>query len=865
MAFALAGIRFTAARSTSQPWRSGLQGDRRNVASLSFLSNKIRPGILVAAGSYDTDPASTTIAASGKVIVPGTGSDDASFSTDLTENKEVASSNLQVSQETARLTIEDMFEPEAVETSGLIIEDEIESKSEDTLVSTEVNDEESLNGVAKATISCQNKEKLEKLEVKPKFVPPPGTGQRIYEIDPMLKDHKTHLDYRYSHYKKMRWMIDQHEGCLDAFSRGYEKFGFQRSVNGITYREWAPGAKWATLIGDFNNWNPNADVMTRNEYGVWEVFLPNNVDGSPPIPHGSRVKIRMDTPSGVKDSIPAWIKFSVQAPGEIPYNGIYYDPPEEDKHVFQHPQPKAPKSLRIYECHVGMSSPEPKINTYVNFRDDVLPRIKRLGYNAVQIMAIQEHSYYASFGYHVTNFFAPSSRFGTPDELKSLIDRAHELGLLVLMDIVHSHASNNVLDGLNQFDGTDGHYFHSGSRGHHWMWDSRLFNYGSWEVLRFLLSNARWWLEEYKFDGFRFDGVTSMMYTHHGLAVSFTGNYNEYFGFATDVDAVTYLMLVNDMIHGLYPEAVSIGEDVSGMPTFCIPVTDGGVGFDYRLHMAIPDKWIEIMKLNDEDWNMGDIVATLTNRRWLEKCVAYAESHDQALVGDKTIAFWLMDKDMYDFMALDTPSTPRIDRGIALHKMIRLLTMSLGGEGYLNFMGNEFGHPEWVDFPRGDQHLPNGVVVQGNDNSYDKCRRRFDLGDAEYLRYRGMQEFDQAMQHLEEKYGFMTSDHQYISRRDEGDKMIIFERGDLVFVFNFHWSNSYSDYRVGCLKPGKYKVVLDSDDKLFEGFSRIDHTAEYFSTEGSYDNRPRSFLVYVPSRTVVVYALCEEPRTESTD
>ncbi|CAD5330718.1 unnamed protein product [Arabidopsis thaliana] len=559
----------------------------------------------------------------------------------------------------------------------------------------------------------------------------------------------------------------------------------------------------------------------------------------------------MDTPSGIKDSIPAWIKFSVQAPGEIPFNGIYYDPPEEEKYVFKHPQPKRPKSLRIYEAHVGMSSTEPMVNTYANFRDDVLPRIKKLGYNAVQIMAIQEHSYYASFGYHVTNFFAPSSRCGTPEELKSLIDRAHELGLVVLMDIVHSHASKNTLDGLNMFDGTDAHYFHSGPRGYHWMWDSRLFNYGSWEVLRYLLSNARWWLEEYKFDGFRFDGVTSMMYTHHGLSVGFTGNYTEYFGLETDVDAVNYLMLVNDMIHGLYPEAITVGEDVSGMPTFCIPVQDGGVGFDYRLHMAIADKWIEMLKKRDEDWQMGDIIYTLTNRRWSEKCISYAESHDQALVGDKTIAFWLMDKDMYDFMAVDRPSTPLIDRGIALHKMIRLITMGLGGEGYLNFMGNEFGHPEWIDFPRGEQRLSDGSVIPGNNFSYDKCRRRFDLGDADYLRYRGLQEFDQAMQHLEENYGFMTSEHQFISRKDEADRVIVFERGDLVFVFNFHWTSSYFDYRIGCSKPGKYKIVLDSDDPLFGGFNRLDRKAEYFTYDGLYDERPCSFMVYAPCRTAV--------------
>ncbi|KAM0842265.1 hypothetical protein ACQ4PT_058466 [Festuca glaucescens] len=780
--------------------------------------------------------------ATGKVLVPGSESDDL-----LTTDEPAAAGPAQPEEESQMP--EDMEQTAEANTTGGA-EDKLES-SEPTQGIVETITDVVTNGVKELAV-----------EDKPRVIPKPGDGQKIYKIDPMLDDFRSHLDYRYSEYKRIRAAIDQHEGGLDAFSRGYEKLGFTRNAEGITYREWAPGAQSAALVGDFNNWNSNADTMTRNEYGVWEIFLPNNADGSPAIPHGSRVKIRMDTPSGVKDSISAWIKFSVQAPGEIPYNGIYYDPPEEEKFVFQHPQPKQPKSLRIYESHIGMSSPydlvqEPKINTYANFRDEVLPRIKKLGYNAVQIMAIQEHSYYASFGYHVTNFFAPSSRFGTPEDLKSLIDRAHELGLLVLMDIVHSHSSNNTLDGLNGFDGTDTHYFHGGPRGHHWMWDSRLFNYGSWEVLRFLLSNARWWLEEYKFDGFRFDGVTSMMYTHHGLQVTFTGNYGEYFGFATDVDAVVYLMLVNDLIHGLYPDAVAIGEDVSGMPTFCIPVQDGGVGFDYRLHMAVADKWIELLKQSDESWKMGDIVHTLTNRRWSEKCVTYAESHDQALVGDKTIAFWLMDKDMYDFMALDRPSTPRIDRGIALHKMIRLVTVGLGGEGYLNFMGNEFGHPEWIDFPRGPQVLPNGSVLPGNNNSYDKCRRRFDLGDADFLRYHGMQEFDQAMHHLEERYGFMTSEHQYVSRKHEEDKVIIFERGDLVFVFNFHWSNSFFDYRVGCSKPGKYKVALDSDDGLFGGFSRLDHGVDYFTTEHPHDNRPRSFSVYAPSRTAVVYALTE--------
>ncbi|KAF6148030.1 hypothetical protein GIB67_024205 [Kingdonia uniflora] len=954
MAYSLPGIRLPTVPSSSlcnSSRSTTSNGGRKPTTNLSLHSFPRK--MFAGKSSYESDFSSLTVAASDKVLVPGSKADGSSSSI----------SSLEIPETTSQVNQKDL----AME-DNTVVDDK-----EDYDPSKFLSDGDE-SGSLNASIPLQVKDTGERIASKQRSIPPPGSGQKIYEIDPLLKNHREHLDYRYTHYKQIRASIDKHEGGLDAFSRGYEKFGFiprwERrrrvgefsikvlrgggdidarvpnsdsaaefaesiraiheevrrhlvdvyagrfghiayeldipgshskvvnvklltqfygdipshlilfdyfSATGVTYREWAPGAKSAALIGDFNNWNPNADVMTQNEFGIWEIFLPNNADDSPPIPHKSRVKIRMDTPTGTKDSIPAWIKFSVQAPGEIPYNGIYYDPPQEERYTFEHPQPKKPKSLRIYEAHVGMSSTEPKINTYAEFRDDVLPRIKKLGYNAVQLMAVQEHSYYASFGYHVTNFFAPSSRCGNPDDLKSMIDKAHELGLLVLMDIVHSHSSNNVLDGLNMFDGTDSHYFHSGSRGYHWMWDSHLFNYGNWEVLRFLLSNARWWLDEYKFDGFRFDGVTSMMYTHHGLQVAFTGNYSEYFGLATDVDAVVYLMLVNDLAHGLFPEAVTVGEDVSGMPTFCVPVQDGGIGFDYRLHMAIADKWIEILKClldgthelivsdfamcyrkRDEDWKMGDIVHTLTNRRWNEKCVAYAESHDQALVGDKTIAFWLMDKDMYDFMALDRPSTLLVDRGIALHKMIRLITMGLGGEGYLNFMGNEFGHPEWIDFPRGQQHLPNGRIIPGNNNSFDKCRRRFDLGDAEYLRYHGLQEFDQAMQQLEEKYAFMTSKHQYISRKDEGDRVITFERGDLVFVFNFHWNSSYSDYRIGCLKPGKYKVVLDSDRKQFGGFHRINPDAEYFTSDGFYDNRPSSFLVYAPCRTAVVYALVKD-------
>ncbi|XP_050234417.1 1,4-alpha-glucan-branching enzyme 1, chloroplastic/amyloplastic-like [Mercurialis annua] len=683
----------------------------------------------------------------------------------------------------------------------------------------------------------------------------------LLSTDAGLEQFKDHFRYRIERFINQKQLIGKHEGGLEEFSKGYLYYGFNREEGSIVYREWAPAAQEAEVIGDFNGWDGSNHRMEKNEFGVWSIKIPDS-GGNPVIPHNSRVKFRFKHGNGVwVDRIPAWIKYATVDPGSFgaPYDGVYWDPPTSERYQFKYPRPPKPKAPRIYEAHVGMSSSEPRVNTYREFADDVLPRIRASNYNTVQLMAVMEHSYYGSFGYHVTNFFAVSSRSGTPEDLKYLIDKAHSLGLCVLMDVVHSHASNNVTDGLNGFDVGQSSlesYFHAGDRGYHKLWDSRVFNYANWEVLRFLLSNLRWWLEEYKFDGFRFDGVTSMLYHHHGINMAFTGNYSEYFGEATDVDAVVYLMLANSLIHSILPDAAVIAEDVSGMPGLGRSVSEGGIGFDYRLAMAIPDKWIDYLKnKSDEEWSMKEISWSLTNRRDTEKCVAYAESHDQSIVGDKTIAFLLMDKEMYSGMSCLTDPSPSVERGIALHKMIHILTMALGGEGYLNFMGNEFGHPEWIDFPR-----------EGNGWSYDKCRRQWNLVDAEDLRYKFMYAFDKAMNLLDEKYSFLSSTKQIVSSANEAEKVIVFERGDLVFVFNFHPNNSYDGYKVGCDLPGKYRVALDSDSWEFGGHGRVGHDVDHFTSpegipgvpETNFNNRPNSFKILSPPRTCVAYYRVDE-------
>ncbi|GJE84371.1 glycoside hydrolase family 13 protein [Phanerochaete sordida] len=675
----------------------------------------------------------------------------------------------------------------------------------------------------------------------------PITRQTVLDVDPWLEHETDAIIHRHNLFRKWKDTIDQTEGGYDAFTKGYEKFGLNvKPDNSVVYREWAPNAVEAVFTGDFNKWNRISHPMTKNEYGVWEITVPPTPTGECAIPHDSKLKISMILPSGARiERIPAWITRVTQDLSVSPvYDARFWNPPASERYQFKNKAPPQPRSARIYEAHVGISTSEYRVGTYKEFTRDTLPRIHALGYNVIQLMAIMEHAYYASFGYQVTSFFAASSRYGTPEELKELIDTAHGMGITVLLDIVHSHACKNVLDGINQFDGTDHQYFHEGGKGRHELWDSRLFNYGHHEVLRFLMSNLRFWMEEYHFDGFRFDGVTSMMYVHHGIGTGFSGGYHEYFGDQVDLEAVVYLMLANDAMHTLFPQCITIAEDVSGMPLLCIPVSKGGVGFDYRLSMAIPDMWIKLLKhKKDDEWDLGNIVHTLTNRRHGEKSIAYAESHDQALVGDKTLAFWLMDKEMYTNMSDLTEYTPIIARGIALHKMIRLLVHSLGGEGYLNFEGNEFGHPEWLDFPR-----------EGNGNSFHYARRQWGVVDDPLLRYKYLNEFDKAMNHLEEKYGWLAAPQAWVSLKHEGDKVIAFERAGLVFVFNFHPTNSFTDYRIGVDVAGTYSIVLTSDEKRFGGFDNVDLSSRFVTTPEEWCHRKNYIQVYIPSRTCIVLA-----------
>lgn len=644
--------------------------------------------------------------------------------------------------------------------------------------------------------------------------------------DPLLEPFRQIIRRRHESSVLRELEFTDGKGRLADVFNSYMFFGLHKTSQGWIFREWAPNATAVYLTGDFCEWQKLERYrLVRQDRGVWELILPADT-----LQHGMYYRLLIEWKGGHGDRLPSHVRRVVQDEDTKVFSAQVWEP--EKKYEWRHTSLPKMRHPLIYEAHIGMSTEYRRVSTFNEFRLYVLPRIAELGYNMIQLMGIQEHPYYGSFGYQVSNFFAVSSRFGTPEELKQLIDDAHGYGIGVIMDLVHSHAVKNEVEGLSDFAGDRSQYFYPGERGEHKLWNSCCFDYGKDEVLNFLLSNCKYWLEEFRFDGYRFDGITSMLYLDHGLGRDFT-EYKFYYDGNQDEDAIVYLTLANKVIHQVNKNAITIAEDMSGMPALAVPREKGGMGFDFRMSMGIPDYWIKLIEdYKDEDWHVGDLFYELTNKRKDEHTISYAESHDQAMVGDKTIFFRLVGKDIYTSMNVFQRNMT-IDRGMALHKMIRLLTISTAGDGYLNFMGNEWGHPEWIDFPR-----------EGNGWSFDHARRQWSLADDTNLRFQFLNNFDKAMLSLVKAPVFFEHRPEPLVR-DIEKQVLIFRRGGFLFAFNLNPQASFSDY-VFETAAGKYTSVLDTDSSFFDGFNRIAEGMEHFT---QFRNGKNLLSLYLPART----------------
>lgn len=651
--------------------------------------------------------------------------------------------------------------------------------------------------------------------------------------DTFLEPFQPVIERRADMARTMEQRLTEGKCSLLDFANAHEYFGLHFRDGEWIFREWAPNAAEIYLIGDFSDWRQEQAYRLRriNSHGVWELKMPGK-----DLEHGMHYRLLVHWHGDCGERIPVYARYVVQDPETKVFTAKVWQPAKH--YVFNNPCPQRDDALLIYESHVGMAQEREGIGTFKEYREKILPLIAEAGYNTVQLMAILGHPYYGSFGYHVANFYSICALFGTPDEFKELVDAAHGLGLRVIIDMVHSHAVKNEVEGVAKFDGTSYQYFHEGERGQHRLWDSLLFDYGKPEVLHFLLSNLRFWLDEYQIDGFRFDGVTSMLYHHHGLGHAFT-SYEDYFNEQVDEEAMVYLLLANKLIHELKPDAVSVAEDVSGMPGLGAPLEQGGCGFDYRLAMGITDYWFKLFDKADENWNMYGLWHELTNRRRDEKTISYVECHDQSIVGGQTAIFRMIERSMYDSMCVDSENI-LVDRGVALHKMSRLITLAAASNGYLNFMGNEFGHPEWIDFPR-----------EGNNWSYKYCRRQWSLAEDVNLRYHFLRDFDKKMLKLISQEKVFKYLPQKILIHNK-DKIIAFERGGLFFFFNFHPSHSYSDYKIEVL-PGEYELLLDSDSPAFGGHGRLTANQHFLTIPEKEGIEIRNKIsLYLPCRTAIV-------------
>jgi 1,4-alpha-glucan branching enzyme len=658
----------------------------------------------------------------------------------------------------------------------------------------------------------------------------------LLRSDSYLAPFSDQILHRLENIEETEHRLTRGKMSLSEFASGHEYFGLHFQKGEWVFREWAPNATAIYLIGDMSKWQESREFELEkiNDNGDWEIRLTADK-----LKHGDLYRLRIHWAGGKGDRIPSYARRVVQDPKTLIFNAQVWSPPQP--YCWEEPNFKRPEEPPfIYEAHIGMALEEEKIGSFREFTQKVLPRIIDGGYNALQLMAIQEHPYYGSFGYQVSNFFASSSRYGTPEDLKLLIDTAHAQGLAVFMDLIHSHSVSNEVEGLSCFDGTLFQYFHGGLRGKHKAWDSRCFDYDKPQVLHFLLSNCRYWLDEFHFDGFRFDGVTSMLYLEHGLKRVFT-SYNDYFDDSVDEDALTYLALANRLIHNIRPDSITIAEDVSGMPGLAVPQLDGGFGFNYRFAMGVPDYWIRLIKdYKDEDWPVGHLWFELTNRRSDEKTISYAESHDQALVGDQTLIFRLIGEDMYHHMGIDD-NNAKVARGIALHKMIRLITLATASNGYLNFMGNEFGHPDWIDFPR-----------EGNNWSFKHALRQWHLADDTNLKYHLLARFDHDMIELAKTYHLLETPVPQLLYEDSTKKIIAFKREDLIFVLNFNPLQSFTDFRFNA-PPGKYHMILDSDASKYGGQGRLNAQQKHFTIVNNNEGKSQNMLsLYLPTRSAFI-------------
>ena len=625
------------------------------------------------------------------------------------------------------------------------------------------------------------------------------------ELDQYLFGHATHYDL----YRK----LGAHPTEMDG-------------QKGVYFAVWAPNAKSVSVIGDFNNWDPNANrIEGHDEIGVWQIFIPGVNVGSmykyfiigshdeqlyKADPYGNQSEFRPGTASIVADI------------AHLSWKDDEWMKKRETFDIEKDP-------MVIYECHIGSWMKHPACDNipegfynYREFAERCADYVKDMGYTHVELMGIAEHPFDGSWGYQVTGYFAPTSRYGTPEDFAYMIDYFHQKGIGVILDWVPAHFPKDEC-GLADFDGEPEYEHKDPRQGEHPEWGTKIFNYGRPEVKNFLLANALFWVEHFHVDGLRVDAVASMLYLDYGKE---DGQWvaNKY-GENKNLEAIEFFKHLNTLLRGRNPGAVTIAEESTAWPKVTGDVEDGGLGFSMKWNMGWMNDFLEYMKL-DPLFRKGNHYKMTFSTSY-----AYSEKYILVLSHDEVVH---LKCSMWSKMP-----------GIYEDKFSNLkagYTYMCGHPGKkLLFMGQEFGQQrEWSE------------------------ERELDWFLLETPLNKQLQDYVRDLWHTYQKYpALYATDYdgrgfEWINADDADRSIYSFVRKDptnktknLLFVLNFT-PMERDDYRVGCFEPGTYHLVLNSMAPKYGGTSEFTQT-DFEAVKSECDGKPYSFGFTLPAYGACVF------------
>ena len=611
----------------------------------------------------------------------------------------------------------------------------------------------------------------------------------------------------------------------------YKKLGAHLTekdgVAGTYFAVWAPRAKGVKLIGEFNNWDGKDHEMNRLEpLGIYELFVPGVGEGSTYKyliegadgnlhykcdPYGYSAELRPGTASKVADLGYKW---------------------KDAKWIEARAEKDTEKMpISIYEVHLGSwrrhehdeEKDETGFYTYEELADELVKYVKEMGYTHVELMGIAEHPFDGSWGYQVTGYFAPTSRYGTPKQFKKLIDALHKAKIGVILDWVPAHFPRDA-HGLANFDGYPLYEYPDPRKGEHPDWGTKIFNYEMNEVKNFLISNALYWIDEYHIDGLRVDAVASMLYLDYGksdgqwVANKYGGNNN--------LEAIEFFKHLNSCLLGKYPGTMMIAEESTAWPKVTDKPENDGLGFTYKWNMGWMHDFLEYMKL--------DPYFRKNNHNKMTFAASYMTSENYILVLSHDEVVHLKCSMINKMPGYPVDKFANLKAGYAF-------MMGHPGKKLL-FMGQEFAqYQEWSEARELDWFL---------------------LGDEKHQQ---MQGWVKELLHIYKKHGCLYEldrsydGFQWINADDADRSIFSFVRYDkekkknLLFVMNFT-PVAREDYRVGVPRRKQYKLILNSHDEKFGGNDIVENRElVYKSAKGECDGQPYSFSYPLPAYGVAVF------------